>query len=257
MTSIVATPQKLDFGSVVQLTFGGLRQSFGRLLPLIGLLIVLPSAFTLISSQSQGGVMARGYVLSPLYFANLIVGQVGWIVFHAAGLQVLFGGMTGTPIDLRTCLRRSVGHILPLLAIFVLYFLAVWFGAILLVVPGVMLAVAFSMVAPARVLEGAGVLQAFGRSRSLTRGNRWRITGLLLIYMVSAIVLEVAIISAAGGLSGTANLSRVGAIGLTIALQIFGLIFGLVGLSGVCGLYVELSRMVGGMGSEDVAQVFD
>lgn len=255
--TVTAPSQKLDFGRVIRTTFGGLQQSLGRLLPLIGLLIVLPSAFTLASSLSRGGVLSNGYAFSPLYFVNLIVGVVAWTAFQAAGIQVLVAGMGGGSVDLKTSLRRSLAHILPLLAILLLYVLAVWIGSILFLVPGIMIAVAFSAAIPVRVMENAGVFQAFGRSRDLTRGNRWRITGLLLIYMVGFGVIEFALIGVFGGLASVSKLSSGGAIGLTIALQIFGLVVGLIGLSGGCSLYVELRRIKGAAAPDELAAVFD
>jgi hypothetical protein len=257
MTTDTARPEKLDIGRVIQTTFGGLRHSFVRLLPLVGLLVVLPGLLAWVSTLARGGLMATSYIFSPLYFLNFVVGLLAGTVFQAAGIQILASDMRGTPIDVRTSLRNSLIHILPLFAILVLYVLAIWAGMILLLVPGIMIAVAFSVVIPVRVLERAGVFAVFGRSRQLTRGNRWRITGLLFVFIVITGVFEMVIFSLFGGITNIAALSKAASIGMGLSLQLFGVVFGLIGLAGSYSLYAELRRIKDGIGSSDLAAVFD
>ena len=62
-------------------------------------------------------------------------------------------------------------------------------ASILLLVPGLMVAVAWSVAAPALAVERLGPLAALSRSADLTRGNRWRIFGLMAIALVFLAVL--------------------------------------------------------------------
>ena len=55
------------------------------------------------------------------------------------------------------------------------------FGFVLLLVPGFILAVRWSMVMPAMVIEGLGVRAGMRRSHELVRGNAWRVLGALLL----------------------------------------------------------------------------
>jgi hypothetical protein len=257
MAAFTTTSEKLDIGRVIQMTFTSLQHNFVRMLPLIGLFVVLPAAITLIATSTRGGIFNASYVFSPLYYANLLFGLFAWAVFQAAGIKILVADMRGSAMGLAESLRESLVHILPLFAIVILYGLAVWFGAILLLVPGIMIAVAFSVSIPARVIERTGVFRSFGRSRDLTRNNRWRITGLFLVYLVLAIVIEMSIFSLFGGVASMTTLAGGRAIEMTILLQLFGLAFGLLGLAGTCSLYAELRRMKDGVGSGDLAAVFD
>lgn len=256
MSAISTTPEKLDIGRVIQTTFSSLQHNFVRMLPLIGMLIVLPGALTLVTtlSRASGG---PNYLFSPFYYANLVFGLLAWTVFQAAGIKILVADLRGEAMSVGDSLRQSMVHILPLFAIIILYALAVWAGAILLFVPGIMIAVAFSVVVPIRVVERTGIFAAFGRSRQLTRNNRWRITGLVLVYIVMAGAGEMVVFSLFGGIASMATLARGPAIGMAIALQIFGLALGLVGLAGSCSLYAELRRIKDGVGSGDLAAVFD
>jgi uncharacterized BrkB/YihY/UPF0761 family membrane protein len=48
-------------------------------------------------------------------------------------------------------------------------------------VPGLVLATLWALIVPAIVLEGRGILEAFGRSRELVRGNGWSVFGLIVL----------------------------------------------------------------------------
>ena len=78
---------------------------------------------------------------------------------------------------------RSAGRALAaapaLFALTVIYSLAVYGGMILLLVPGVMIGLAWSIGAPALAVERLSPLPALSRSADLTRGNRWRLFGLM------------------------------------------------------------------------------
>ena len=91
-------------------------------------------------------------------------------------------------------LLRSVEPVLlPLMAVSVLFAIGLTIGFVLLIIPGLILLVMWSVVAPVTVLERPGVFAAFGRSRALVRGNGWNVFGVIAI-----VALAVLIISRAG-----------------------------------------------------------
>jgi membrane-anchored glycerophosphoryl diester phosphodiesterase (GDPDase) len=57
-------------------------------------------------------------------------------------------------------------------------------ACIALIVPGVLLAVRWSLAVPAMVLEGKGIGQAMSRSAELTMGNRGRVFVIWLIFVI-------------------------------------------------------------------------
>jgi hypothetical protein len=85
--------------------------------------------------------------------------------------------------------RISVAGILAAVGIYV--------GFYLLVIPGLVLLVRWSLLVPTIMFEGAGVFTAFARSRDLVRGNAWRVFG----FVVGSIVLFFASLVAIGALS--------------------------------------------------------
>ena len=91
-------------------------------------------------------------------------------------------------------LLRSVDPVFwPLVAVSILFGIGVFFGFILLIIPGLILLVIWSVVAPVTVLERPGVFAAFGRSRELVRGNGWNVFGVIVI--VFLVVLGISIVA--------------------------------------------------------------
>jgi len=57
-------------------------------------------------------------------------------------------------------------------------------GLFLLVVPGLLLLTRWILIVPAIILEGKGVLAAFGRSSELVKGSSWSVFGVVLLTVV-------------------------------------------------------------------------
>lgn len=85
------------------------------------------------------------------------------------------------------CLKLASKRLFPLLGVIILYFLAVMFSALFLIVPGLMVMVLWGVVIPVIVEERPGVFGAFGRAQDLTRGARWRLLGLFLLLILMGI----------------------------------------------------------------------
>jgi len=93
----------------------------------------------------------------------------------------------GRRASLGECLSVALARFLPVIVVSILFGLAVILGMILLIVPGVMLAVMWAVVVPVTVEENTGIGGAFGRAQDLTRGARWKIFGLFLLLFLIAI----------------------------------------------------------------------
>jgi hypothetical protein len=83
--------------------------------------------------------------------------------------------LSGHRVDWRACALLAGRLFVPAFLISLLFGLAVLTGLLLLIVPGVMLWLAFAVAIPAYVDERTGIFGAFARSGDLTRGARWRI----------------------------------------------------------------------------------
>jgi hypothetical protein len=143
-------------------------------------------------------------VFALLPGASIAVGILFWAV------SVLYQGMV---VELVQDLQRgrrdhSVGDLLrsvepvllPLMAVSILTAIGVAIGFLLFIIPGLILLVLWSVVAPVTVLERPGVFAAFGRSRELVRGNGWAVFGVIVLLAFAVLVISFAVGVAAASL---------------------------------------------------------
>jgi len=95
----------------------------------------------------------------------------------------------GRRATLGECLSVALSRFLPVIVVSFLFGIAVILGMVLLIVPGVMLAVMWAVVVPITVEERTGIFGAFGRAQDLTRGARWKIFGLFLLLFLLGLAI--------------------------------------------------------------------
>lgn len=146
---------------------------------------VLNSARESLALQSMGTAFA--------FLFCALLSLFGILYLQAAVVGTVFRDLQGS--DQISPLRAAWRHILPLLGITILLCLASVCGLVLLIVPGVLIGLAFCMAVPVRVAESRGVFGAMQRSRDLTRGCRWRLfLTFLVLFGVGAALGAVAAI---------------------------------------------------------------
>jgi hypothetical protein len=259
MTIADVNRRKLDLGRVFGDTFGVIRRQAG---PLLGVTFVrgyLPG----LANSYLGRVVTGGppsptapfaALSNPLYLVLFVASLFLSGYLLACQLQIAIGDLEGQPQSLPDVLRRAVGKVLPLFGATFLLMLGVMLGMFLLFVPGMILAIMWAVALPATVADTSNPIRALGRSRALTRGNRWRIFGLAIIAWIVLLVFELIVFGALGGM---ASIARTGGISfLSVALiSLFSVIIYVVGSAGSAALYTQL-RELKGQGGESVAQVF-
>lgn len=127
-----------------------------------------PNAFSL-----GTGVAA----IFALYVFYAIAICFSWIAVTAAVWDIQLGRAP----TIRGSYRAAWPHLWKAVLAGILFALAVVAGFILLVVPGVMLALAWSLIGPVIVAEGAGPVRAMGRSWDLTSGYKGKVFVIVLI----------------------------------------------------------------------------
>ena len=250
-----------DFGRVIQRTFsviGANAALFG-----VGAL-VLVSAPVLVAT-----LIALQNVASTQFAIWVIVGSLlsglGSFVLQGIVIRAAIGGLNGAPVSPGDAVSTGVRFLLPLLGLAILSALGIWLGMILLIVPGVILSIMWSVAVPSLVIENKGILASLQRSRDLTRGNRWAIFGLFILYIIASFMLGV--VNQAVGLPlGVASGNMFGlqqsvmSVGIIIFVLVAALINGLQGVlaaAGVSSLYYELRLTKEGAAPEQTAAVFD
>lgn len=171
---------------------------------------VISRAFTIYRDNAAPLITAALIVFAVTAIANLVFDS-GFLVIVASAIStvatVFYQGMVVRLVeDVRDgTLDASVGELfrsvapvaLTLFLLSLVVGIAVFFGFLLLIVPGLFLLTIWAVAAPAVVIEEKGVFAALGRSRELVRGNGWNVFGVIVILFV--LVLGVGMI---GGVIG-------------------------------------------------------
>jgi len=149
----------------------------------------------------------------------------------------------------------------PLFLLGMLSALGIGLGFLLLLVPGIVLYVMWSVAAPALVEERLGPIEAFGRSRDLTDGARWKIFGLILVIFViyplfSGLVEVISAMAYGGGAELSSSFEAGIPLGYLATSAISGTISSAVWGVILTSLYVELRDWKDGPRSEALAEIF-
>jgi hypothetical protein len=262
MSAIDTSRRKLDLGRVFGDTAGVIRRQAVPLLGVTFVLSYLPNlANTLISTSvlklakpSPAAPFAAFAAYShPLYSVAAVLIVALGLLAVACQLGIAIGDLEGRSPALPDVLRAALRKILPLLGAGFLAALGVMFGFLLLVVPSVILGLMWAVALPVIAAETSNPVKALGRSRALTRGNRWRILGLLLLLWLVIIVVELILMGSTRGFGAMAQATP-GFLPLAF-LSLFSVVLSLVVNVGSAALFIQLRELKGG-GGESVAQVF-
>lgn len=167
------------FGTVVGNAFAVL---FRNLIPFMFLSLVItaptllydiygPQARTVDDQRIQEAISNLiNFICSTLLTATLVYGTVQELRGQHASLGASIG--------------RGVVVILPALGLSLVIGIGVMIGTLLLIVPGLILMTIWWVAMPVLVVERPGVFASLGRSGELTRGFRWPIFGIILLFFV-------------------------------------------------------------------------
>lgn len=193
------------------------------------------------------GVVWRSFAMNGLNLALLVL---AWAFCTAAMSFGTYETLRGRPATLDECLQRGLPLVIPALVIGFLLILGLGVASLLLVIPGIILAMVWYVVIPVAVVERPGIFAAFGRSATLTRGNRWRIFGIYLISGAIGWALSIPIVAATLIFYGNAVILA----GLQWILTAASLVVSAV-ITAVVYYYLRIAHEGGSI--EDIAEVFD
>lgn len=217
---------------------GGEGGAGGPGLPPRGIGEILSTAFEIYKANAQNLLMIVAIVVVPLTFisafiggvvfapetetvtlfgesvetvsartatAALIVALVGVVigviinaVLQAAIMRGAAQGSIGDPVDIDASYKWGFARFGSVLLISILVGLAVLGGFILLIIPGIIFLVMFSVAIPALVVENLRGTDAMSRSWNLVKGSFWHALGLIIVAGIITAVVG-GIVGAIGG----------------------------------------------------------
>jgi hypothetical protein len=157
----------------------------------VRLVIVIPEVPT--NPTSQLLLAWFPTFLTAAVTSLFLSGIVSWIAnSFTTGITTKFTSdlLENEQANLQTSFNFTLTKVLPLLAASIITSMLIVLGLIAVIVPGIILALMFSLVYPVIMLEGTGVLESLSRSRALVR-NRWLKTlGLLLVVGIIVVTIN-------------------------------------------------------------------
>ncbi len=258
---ITDTEERFEMGRVASRTFGAI----GRNVATFFTLAILAVAPQLVLSAYLGvGDIARGHAILPSQFAQFysalgivsLVSLVLGAVLQAALTHGTVSDLNGQKASFGSCLQTGLRTCFPVIGLSIVFGIALVFGFILLIVPGVLMMLAWSVVVPVLVVEKTGVFGSFGRSAELTKGHRWAILGLMVVVGLISMALGLVLLP----LHGVLILSGGGLAGMAPYLVVSGLTHVFTTMliaAGTAAVYYELRSIKEGIGPEQLAAVFD
>ena len=256
--------RQLVVGRVFERAFGAVRTNP---VVILGLALVVGAIPNLLMTYLfvRGGAMspeslATGAITPRAFAAAVLVSTIASMVIGAlvqgALTRATISAAEGNQVSFGDSLATSLRVLLPLIVLALVSALGVGLGMLLLIVPGIILALMWSVAVPVLVTERKGIFESLGRSRQLTQGAKGRILGIFIVVfiaygIVSAIlgVVGLASFSAANAQSG---LTATNLIGTVIAGTLLNAAWGTIQPS----LYVELRQWKEGTSVEALEEVF-
>lgn len=264
----IALVEPLDIGRVFSLTFRVFTSSGWPVLGLAAVLVGLPQIASVlftrpyilertqqIAAANPGNPFAAFQAMaSGPFLIGTIIGLILMTTFYVAAILYLVSQYEGTPLTIGEVLARSPGRILPALGVGVLAYFGIVAGMCLFILPGIVLALGWSVAIPVVICESVGFFGSFNRSRELAIGSRGRILLLFVLLFILAIVVALP----GGGLMAALNRQPAVTPGLLASVWqiVTGIVFAAFQAGLVAALYIELRRIRDGLTAPGLAEVF-
>ncbi len=196
--------RELGLVEVISKTFELYRRDFTKyflLFAIVGVIIgvvttlaqqifVLPILPSNLTPQQVYDWFPRFFgALVPLVLSIFIVTLVFSPIAQGSATKMASEQVEKGQADLGMSVRFAISRLLQIWALSIVVGVIVFLGFIALIVPGIILAIMFSLAFPVLIIENKGVFDSMGRSRELV-GNRWLKT--FATFLVLGIIVIIA-----------------------------------------------------------------
>jgi uncharacterized membrane protein len=244
MTAItMRTGGEFRIGNVITRAWSVLFANF-TLFFTVAFVVALPNTVYLLQQAQETQPQAPGAGFAIGTILALLLGTLGQAIILFGAFQYL----RGQPVQFGEAFQRGLSRFFPLIGVAILYMLGVFFASILLVVPGLILMVMWTISVPACVVEGLGPTKSLGRSARLTKGHRWKIFGLVILLIIINLI--------ASALIGLV-LQPAGAYAAVVGNLIWMAVWGAFWHCVIVMTYHDLRVAKEGIDTEQIASVFD
>lgn len=198
---MAANLRPLSTGELLDKTFSLYRQRFPLFFGIAALphlilfaLMTTAGAVLGLSAWSRPGARAAlPEVAFGLGAAYLLGSVIAAAATQAATTFTVSALYLDQPASLGRAFSRAKGRILAVVGVMIIFGIAFGIGFMLLIIPGVLVLMWYSLSVPATVVEQIGVRRALDRSSNLSKGSGWRILGVYVLLLILTVVVNLGI----------------------------------------------------------------
>lgn len=259
---VAERPDGISVGAVFARAFAVMR---ANPLGTLGLTFALTALPSLVLGLVGTGMNVFSEFREGAYAFAAVIGLVGmvlWLVASGALVVAAIAHDQGSRAAIGEQVRVGLLRSLPLLAVSILLMLGIYFASLLLVIPGLLVAVRWAVAMPAVVAERTGVFGAFGRSNRLSEGARWQILGIGLVVVVvyTLIVMVTPLLMGVSRGLFSGQFDPNGMAIMSLPQQVLQAILNTLALTWAtlvgAALFIDLRRWKDGPDYQEVADVF-
>ncbi|HJT11140.1 MAG TPA: hypothetical protein VJ790_00905 [Dongiaceae bacterium] len=261
LTTSAAEGPRFSISRSLSMTFGVLGRN---IVPMMLIALVVTAIQGVIEYILTGGVV-EGESRGSSSFLNIlsygfITAPVTYATFQdLRGTRVGISGMMSGGFKkiarvIGAALAVGIVVVVPVVIAVMLYFASDFIGiaaGIAAAVFAFFILVTWFVLVPVQVVEDVSFTAGFGRAAGLSKGRRWGIFGLLLVYFVLIIVISIVIFGIVGVISMTAPI-----VGLILMIPFLAL-YSVLGAIMPSVVYYLLRAEKEGIGIDEIAKVFD
>lgn len=176
-------------------TWGVYRERWATLVEIV----LLPTLVVLLGAVLIG----LGLGLFSAIVGGLIV-FAGWIIFMFSVLPIVYSIHNGTGVD--ASYKATIGSFWPFVWVIILQVCAVMGGYVMLIIPGIWLAISLSFVTYVFVVEHRRGIDALRQSKDYIKGYWWAVLGriflLIVVYLAVVVIVRIPVTFLAGQIVG-------------------------------------------------------
>ncbi|HKD20508.1 MAG TPA: hypothetical protein VKB71_00785, partial [Rhizomicrobium sp.] len=195
-TTTMETPT-FTMGGVASATFGSIGRNFATF-ALLALLAEVPQqGLVMYMNKFQVGALQGGLnnpaALGTFFATTMATSFLTIIMAYVLQAAIVYGTVTdlsGRRASFGSSLSTALKVLLPLIGLSIVSTLGVMLGLVLLVVPGIILALGWAIAVPVRVIERTGVFASLSRSWQLTSGYKGTIFLLFLVFTLASLLFS-------------------------------------------------------------------
>src|SRR5207249_8513985 len=211
--------RELSLGEVIQKTFELYRRDFTKYFVLfaivgaiIGVVMTIARQIFILPTPPSNPTPQQVYTWLPGFFATLIplissiiiVSIVFSAIAQGSAIKMASEQIEKGQTDLGRSVRFTASKLPWIWALSIVVGIIVFLGLIALIIPGIILAIMYSLALPVLLIENRGVLDSMGKSRQLV-SHRWLKTFATFLVLAIIVIIASAIVNAITGPLGIAG----------------------------------------------------